>query len=244
MRIPRLFVDAPLEEGKAVPLPATTANHVQRVLRLRPGASVVVFNGDGGEYTAELAPAEGGRGATVIPHARRECSVESPLQVTLVQGISRGERMDLAIQKSVELGVAKVAPVFTERTMVKLDERKTQKRIQHWEGVIHSACEQSGRTRIPTLLPPQHLAEWLRGADGAATLLLDPRAERRIGELEPPNGAVNLLIGPEGGLSEGERELAYRAGCRGLRLGPRVLRTETAAIAALAVLQAHWGDMG
>jgi len=240
MRIPRIYQDRPLTIGDCITLDSSASNHLCRVLRLRSGALLQLFNGDGYDYPATLQQC--GREAVVtLTDSAQVVARDSPLQITLAQGISRGERMDWVIQKGVELGVTQIAPLITERTVVRLNSERWQKRQQHWQGVLIGACEQSGRARVPTLLAPQSLSAWLQQPVSAAALLLDPLASEGLPAL-PPSAEVTLLIGPEGGLSEGERALARAAGYRGLRLGPRILRTETAALAALAVLQAQWGD--
>jgi 16S rRNA (uracil1498-N3)-methyltransferase len=247
MRLSRLFVDRPLATGQTVVLPADRAHYVTRVLRARVGDALVVFDGRGGEHRATLERATRQEVAIAVgEHLERD--VESPLAVTLALGISRGERMDLALQKATELGVAAVRPLFTERTVVDLAGERLQRRMAHWRGVLTAACEQSGRTRLPGLHPPaslsQHLSAHAETAVPHTGLLLDPQAATGPTALPRPEGPVTLLIGPEGGLSDAERAAAYHAGYRGLRLGPRVLRTETAPLAALAILQALWGDLG
>jgi 16S rRNA (uracil1498-N3)-methyltransferase len=226
-----------------VTLEAEAANHVARVLRLRAGTEVVLFNGEGGEYAGHLAAIER-RQVLVDLGAFHAKESESPLRITLVQGISRGERMDYTIQKAVELGVERVVPVVTERTVVNLDRDRSEKRLAHWRGVIVSACEQSGRTRIPQLMPITPLGLHLEQEPPAHGFLLDPYAASGLARQARPDGAISLLIGPEGGLSEREREQSRRAGYIGVRLGPRILRTETAALAAMAAMLALWGDLG
>ncbi len=183
-----------------------------------------------------------------MPRIPREC--ESPLRITLAQGISRGERMDYTLQKSVELGVSRIIPLSTERCGVKFDAKRAAKRLQHWQGVIISACEQSGRNDIPEILPTISLHAWLDAhrvpcqQQEALRLLLHPRATQSLRQLTPPTGEISLLIGPEGGLSDNEIDMATQCGFEGIQLGPRVLRTETAGVAALAALQSYWGDLG
>ncbi len=237
MRIPRIFLPVPLAAGALVTLDGTAANHLTRVLRLKPGAELVLFNGEGGEYPAVLEAA-----ATARLGALRAVECESPLAITLVQGISRAERMDFTIQKAVELGVTHIVPVFAARSVVELRGERLQRRIQHWQGVIVGACEQCGRNRVPALDAAVDLSEWLRRAPAPSLrLVLNHRATASLHTLPRPT-ALTLLIGPEGGLEESELSQAERAGFIGMRLGPRVLRTETAAVAALAALQTLWGD--
>lgn len=243
MPIPRIHVPAPLADGGELDLPAAAARHVVQVLRLRPPAPLILFDGNGGEYAATLLP--GGGGSRVRLGARMEAERESPLALTLLQGISRGERMDYTIQKAVELGVQRIVPVTTRRSVVRLSAERAAKRLAHWQGVVVSACEQCGRTRLPQLAPLQPLEAALK--DGirpdALRLVLSPDAVAMLHTVADAPAAVALLVGPEGGLDEAELAAAAAAGWRGLRLGPRVLRTETAGVVALAVLQARWGDL-
>jgi 16S rRNA (uracil1498-N3)-methyltransferase len=241
---PRLFHPLPLAADTEVVLDPVAAGHAVRVLRLAPGAPLVLFDGLGGEYAATLL-AVGKRGASARVGALRAREAESPLDLTLAQGIARGERMDLVVQKSVELGVRRLQPLVTARCQVRLDAERSAHRVQHWRGVVRAACEQSGRNRLPEVLPPQAFGTWLAGTgDAGLRLVLDPGAPRGLRELPPPDGAVLLLVGPEGGLDEAELAATRAAGWVPVRLGPRVLRTETAGLAALAALQALWGDLG
>ena len=242
MRLIRVHVDATLAEGARVSLTGPAAAHLRRVLRLEAGADVTLFNGDGWDYPSRIA----GFGSGSVEMAvlgRSAARAESPLAVTLVQGIARGERMDIVVQKATELGVAAIVPVATARSVVRLDRDTCERKLAHWRGVAVAACEQCGRARIPAISDPAPLASHLaRPADGVR-LLLAPDAEESLADAARGASAVELLIGPEGGLQDGEREAALAAGYRACRLGPRVLRSETAAIAALAVLQAVAGDL-
>lgn len=239
MRIPRVHSDLPLQPGAEMSLDDAAAHHVSTVLRLRQGDSIVLFH-DGVEATASIREL-GRRGVRVIVSDCRPCSRESPLSITLAQGISRGERMDYTIQKAVELGVTTIAPIITERTTVKLDEARGGKRLEHWQRIIVGACEQSGRNHLPRLLPIKTLAGWLaRGVEGSAMLLRGDATTSILGV--QPAGAITLLIGPEGGMTATEVASAEHAGYRAVSLGPRILRTETAALAAIAALQALYGD--
>ena len=241
MRIPRIFHPAPLAEGAEIELAPQPAQHVAKVLRLKAGAPLLLFNGEGGQYRAELAQVERRR-VTARIDTFETVEVESPLPITLAQGISKGDRMDYAVQKAVELGAARIQPIFSERSAVELKGERLEKKLAHWRGVAVAACEQSGRNRLPEIPPPQRLGDWLaRPLDGLG-LTLDPRAGRPLAELTPPEGPVTLLIGPEGGLTDQEIRLAEKAGYQGVLLGPRVLRTETAAAAALTAVQLLWGD--
>ena len=245
MRLTRCHVALALEVGARVVLPEGAAAHLTRVLRLRPGDGCVLFNGDGCDYAATLV-ATSKRESVVEIDSAREVGNESPLHITLVQGIARGEKMDLILQKATELGVAAFMPVMAERTEVKLDADRAVKRMAHWSSVIGSACEQSGRARVPALTAAMPLGDALHAVDGSSLLLtLDPNGEFGIGSLPPPAGArATIAIGPEGGWSPRDREQLRAAGFVGLRLGPRVLRTETAGLAAIAALQARFGDLG
>jgi 16S rRNA (uracil1498-N3)-methyltransferase len=242
MRISRLFLPADLAEGARLCLDQERGHYLKTVLRLKRGFHLTVFNGDGGEYAATVAEMHRERVALDI-HARRERDVESPLAVHLGLGISRSERMDLAIQKAVELGVARIAPLFAEHCVVRLDQaRKSQRRL-HWQKVVQSACEQCGRNRVPEVDEPVELEAWIAGQEGLK-LFCDPQGATTLRDLPPPPGRVCLLSGPEGGFAERERALAREAGFLAVRLGPLVLRTETAALAALSAVQALWGDLG
>ncbi len=243
MRLTRVYVDAPLASGMRVTLQGSAAGHLTRVLRLRVGEALTVFNGAGGEYAASIEHAHAGRVAVAIGELRA-IERESPLTLTLAQGVSRGERMDLVVQKATELGVSGIVPLFTERSVVRLGAQQAERKLNHWRAITIAACEQSGRNRLPNVAPPLSLADWLRsGADrDGGRLLLSPAATSRIDALPRPATSVTVLIGPEGGLTNAEQEAAVAAGFLPVRLGPRVLRTETAAIAALALLQRAFGD--
>lgn len=244
MRLTRAYVDMPLAVGERIVLPDAVATHLIRVLRLAEGAACVFFNGDGRDYDARLLSA-GKRGAEAAITAARDVDNESSLRIVLVQGIARGEKMDLILQKATELGVAGIVPVWAERTEVKLDVQRTQKRVAHWRSVIVAACEQSGRARIPDLAAPASLTEAANGLAGdALKLTLDPEGERSSQTLDTPGPrTVAIAIGPEGGWSPRDRDTLRAAGFVGLRLGPRILRTETAGLAAIAALQSRFGDL-
>ena len=242
MRISRIYLPLPLTIGATVRLDDNAFNHAVRVLRLKSGAALILFNGGGGAFSATLADVSKREAwAQVTEYLPDE--VESPLRITLGQGVSRGEKMDYTLQKAVELGVAMIQPLFTERGGVDLKDERLQRKIEHWRGIVIGACEQCGRNRLPELREPLTLHCWLaQSAEFGLRLLLDPAAEQGLRGLEPPAGPVTLLIGPEGGLSPAEIAQAVLAGFNGVRLGPRILRTETAGLAALAAMQAWWGD--
>ena len=243
MRLTRVYVDAPLATGRRVSLEGSAASHLIRVLRLKSGEALTLFNGQGGEHAATIAEARSGR-LTVEVGAASPIERESPLLLTLAQGVSRGERMDLVVQKATELGAAAIVPLFTERSVVRLSGAQAQRKLAHWRAIAVSACEQCGRNRVPQLAPPLPLTDFLKQpGDGATRLLLAPTASARIQDLPRTAGPVTVLIGPEGGLTEAEHAAALSAGFSAVRLGPRTLRTETAAIAALSVLQREFGDL-
>lgn len=243
MRLTRSYVALPLTPGAEIALPEDVAGHLVRVLRLQPGDACVLFNGDGHDYDARLVAA-GKREARAEIVAARPVANESPLRITLLQGIARGEKMDWILQKATELGVARIVPVDSERSEVKLDAARAGKRLAHWREVVVSACEQSGRAVVPEVLSPQPLAAATALREGHG-FLLDPQADAALGGLRgAPLRGCSLAIGPEGGWSPRDRDVLIAAGFSGLRLGPRVLRTETAGLAAIAALQALAGDLG
>ena len=243
MRLTRSHVELPLRAGEEIALPEDVAAHLLRVLRLQVGDACVLFNGDGHDYDARIS-ALGKRDARAQIVGVRHLDNESPLRITLLQGIARGEKMDWILQKATELGVARILPVMSERSEVKLDAQRADKRLAHWRGIVVSACEQSGRAVIPEVLAPQSLAQGAALREGHG-FLLDPFATSSLASLQGGGlRACTLAIGPEGGWSPRDREQLIAAGYEGLRLGPRVLRTETAGIAAIAALQALCGDLG
>lgn len=246
MRIPRVYTPQVLNMGQLLELEPAASKHLLTVLRLKPGAPLILFNGNGREFNARLEGAKKNH-ASVSTGAQRPARVESPLNITLAQGISRGERMDYTLQKAVELGVSHIVPVSTERSVVKLDEKNGSRKLAHWHNVVIGACEQSGRLLVPIIAEPITLGQFLTGAEADVTLklLLDPAAETSLRMLARPVGQrLMLLVGPEGGLSDTERNAAQRAGFQGVSLGPRILRTETAGLVALSILQSQWGDLG
>lgn len=242
MRTVRSYIDAELEPGRTLSLPEATATHLLRVLRLGLGDSVTLFNGDGYDYRAQIS-ALGKRSAEAEVIERLEVQRESPLQVTLAQALARGEKMDLVLQKATELGIQRIVPIITERTEVKLDAERADRRLAHWRGVVASACEQCGRARLPEVIEPQPLHAFLAAAQspGQLILALDPEGDHSLATL-PDFESLVLVIGPEGGLSPRDLDQLRAAGAKGLRLGPRILRTETAGLAALSALQALRGD--
>jgi len=241
MNSPRFYCREALSPGAHVELPEPVARHAVRVLRLPPGASMILFDGRGGEYPAQIQRIDRDRVLAALG-AWREVERESPLAITLVQAVQGGEKMDFTIQKAVELGVRDIVPVDSRRSVVRLSGERAAKRVAHWQGVSASACEQCGRNQVPLVAPLEKLENWLaRPADGALRLMLAPDAEQTLADIAPAR-LVQLLIGAEGGLDPQEVIAAQQAGFQAVRLGPRVLRTETAGLAALAALQTLWGD--
>jgi 16S rRNA (uracil1498-N3)-methyltransferase len=244
MRIPRIYIPHPLTPGRDVELPVQTGEHIARVLRLERGHPLRLFNGDGGEYAGELASLAKRAVTARVLESVAATDRESPLCITLGQGIARGEKMDWILQKATELGIARIVPLITDRTEVKLDAERAERRLAHWAAVIASACEQCGRNRLPELHEPIRLAEWAAATtdEPGLRLALDPHGADRARDLHI-DAAATLVVGPEGGLSTHDLATLDQAGFHGPRLGPRILRTETAGIAALAALQAIHGDL-
>ncbi|MGI9239127.1 MAG: 16S rRNA (uracil(1498)-N(3))-methyltransferase [Woeseiaceae bacterium] len=240
----RLHISESVDVNAAVELDADKARYLHRVLRLHVGDVVTVFDGLGSEYSATIATI-GKSSATLRVGAKTESVTESSLRVHLVQGISRGERMDFVVQKATELGVKRISPVLTEFGVVKLNATRAEKRRDHWQKVSASACEQSGRVRLPLIDTPVPLNHWFgnKPAQVDTEIILQPGAPTPLVRVGRPETKLCLLVGSEGGFSNIELEDAEIAGFRPVSLGPRVLRTETAAVAALAVLQALWGDL-
>jgi RNA methyltransferase, RsmE family len=244
MRVTRVFVDEPLTADADLVLPATAAIHVARVLRLREGATLVAFDGSGSDFQCEILAVKGDR-VLVRVGARTPGLAESPLHITLVQAVSRSERMDWTLQKATELGVRTIVPVLSTRSVVRLDDRQAEKKLRHWQALVAAACEQCGRSVLPEVQPPRELARYLAAAPREGQrFVLSPTGTSSLAGLADVGTRVELLIGPEGGLETAEIERAVANGYAPVRLGPRVLRTETAGIVALAVLQSRWGDLG
>ncbi len=254
MRVSRLYTPALLATGKHIELDDDNGHYVRTVLRLKKDAEIILFNGHGGEYLCTVA--EVSRKTVLIAVEQwTDRSVESPLQVTLGLGISRGDRMDLVVQKAVELGVNHITPLLTERCMVQFKGEKKPHRLLHWQKIVQHAAEQSGRTTLPALLEVESIQNWVGNQHGLK-VFLDPYAETTLTELKPgtmlesikacpeSNRRVTLLTGPEGGFSNQERDMAKASGFIPVRLGARILRTETASLAALAAVQLLWGDFG
>lgn len=239
---PRIHCPFPLSAATEAILPENAAHHVRQVLRLRPGEAVTLFDGEGGEYDAMLTRVDRREVAAQLG-AHRHVERESPLAITLAQGVARAERMDFAIQKAVELGVVRIVPLLTVRCTVRLDDARAARRHEHWRGIITHACEQCGRNRLPVLAPVQTLEAFAAAESAAIRLTLDPGGAQGLGALVGASPTIALAVGPEGGFTPGERQLLAGHGYIGARLGPRILRTETAAMVALAILQSSAGDL-
>lgn len=242
MSTPRFYCPILLQPGHVVSLPANAVAHACRVLRMQVGDAVVLFNGDGNDYAGKLASVNKHE-ATAEVLSAQQAGRESPLKIALAQAISAGDRMDFTIQKAVELGVTAIQPIASQRSVVKLAGERADKRREHWQQVVASACEQSGRAVVPTVAPPLSLTKWLATLPAYATrITLSPTAAQTLHTLPRSGGEICLLIGPEGGLTAQEIELAAAQGFTGVQLGRRILRTETAALAVLAAIQTLWGD--
>ncbi|MDP1929330.1 MAG: 16S rRNA (uracil(1498)-N(3))-methyltransferase [Thiobacillus sp.] len=240
MSTPRFYLDQPLAQGARFNLPPGPARHAARALRLAVDDSIILFNGSGGEYIARIERILKDEVAVSLT-GFSDIERESRLRVMLAQGISSGERMDYTLQKAVELGVAAIQPIAAKRSVVKLSGERADKRVAHWQGVVASACEQCGRNQVPPVSAPLTLANWLT-QPGGRLLFLSPLADARLADLPAPSGTDCLVAGPEGGFEADEIAALHAAGAIPVRLGARVLRTETAALAALAAMQTLWGD--
>lgn len=245
MALTRLFIDGALQTELELILDSEQAHYIGRALRLRTGDSLSVFSAESGEFAATVA-AINKSDATLSVGEHIETATESPLKLHLVQGVSRGDRMDFVVQKATELGVKRITPVLTEYAMVKLAGNRAEKRRAHWQKVATSACEQSGRVRPPLIDPPVSLKSWFgnKTQDADVDLILKPGAADAMTSLTAPKTKVCLLVGPEGGFSDAEYDDAAVSGFQAVSLGPRILRTETAALAAVTIAETLWGDFG
>lgn len=240
----RLFSAHTLVGGSDLWLTGEQAKYVSRVLRLRIDHKLVMFDGTGGQYPAVIRDLAKDRVLLSLGQRHRE-ELESPLAVHLAQGLSRGGRMDVVMQKATELGVRRITPVITEFSVVRLDAERAARRHEHWSKISQSACEQCGRNTLPGIDDAREFDAWLAARSDATTrIVLDPHSNKTVSALPAAQGTVELLIGPEGGLSDAEYRRCEEAGFEAVALGPRILRTETAAITAIAVIQAMWGDLG
>jgi 16S rRNA (uracil1498-N3)-methyltransferase len=242
MRVSRLYTSVHLAIGKQIELDDENGHYVRTVLRLKKDAEIILFNGAGGEYLCTVAEVSR-KSVMILVNEWLDRSVESPLLVTLGLGISRGDRMDLSVQKAVELGVNHITPLLTERCVVQFKGEKRPQRLLHWQKIVQHAAEQSGRTTLPELTEIDHLQLWV-GKQQGLKVFLDPYAESTLADTTPIDMRVTLLTGPEGGFSDQERNIAKAAGFIPVRMGSRILRTETASLAALAAVQMLWGDFG
>ncbi len=242
MRIPRIYIDQALAITESVLLNENASHYLSKVLRMQEGRELIVFNGQGGEYSAQIKEV-GKKQVSIQINQFTEGNRQSPLELHLAIGISRGERMDWVLQKATELGVTRIIPLITERTEVKIKGEKQDKKMQHWQQIIVSACEQCQRNLLPILQEPQAIGDWLKTVSTDCRFVLHHRNDQRMEALGKPE-SVTLLIGPEGGLNEEEITLAENEKFQSLGLGPRVLRTETAPVAAISLVQYLWGDLG
>jgi 16S rRNA (uracil1498-N3)-methyltransferase len=239
----RIFQSASLEPHSNLRLDENASHHLARVLRAKIDDTLTLFNGNGNEYEAVISHIDK-KGVDVEIKNSKPCDTESPIDIYLAQGIARGEKMDFIVQKAVELGVKKIFPLITERCNVRLEGEREDKRLRHWQSVIVSACEQSGRARLPEMTAPQTLTEWLAGVQANLCFVLSPYAQDKLPTTAFAHASIVLLIGPEGGLSDNEISLATQKDFKPVNLGPRILRTETATVAALTAIQFRYGDFG
>lgn len=242
MRISRIYINNGLKEGVETGLTGETAHYAINVLRMQNGQQLVVFNGKGGQYSAEIINIKKGKVEIKVREYQPD-ERESSLDITLVQGISRSQRMDYAIQKSVELGVARIVPVITEFCSMQLNTKHNEKKYNHWRKIIINACEQCGRNRLPVLDNVIEFANWLNLDTNRLKIILHPDKGTRIADINSRVDNITILTGPEGGFSQNEFEQALKSGYQPVKLGPRILRTETASIAAISACQAMWGDL-
>lgn len=242
MRITRVYTGSGLTSGETVLLDRETSHHLLNVLKIRNGQTIHAFDGSGGYYESE-AIVQDKKSLSLLPRVFVDDNRESPLELTLVQALAKGQKMDYIIQKSVEVGINRIVPVMTEFSNVRIGPDRVENKLKHWKKIVIAACEQSGRNTLPELSPPVTLHDWLERDEISTRLLLLPGPGRTIDELKRKDNGVSLICGPEGGLSDNEVDSCIKAGYQALSLGPRTLRTETAAVAGLVVCQSHWGDM-
>ncbi|MDA8256981.1 MAG: 16S rRNA (uracil(1498)-N(3))-methyltransferase [Betaproteobacteria bacterium] len=240
--IPRFFCPFPLHPGATVELAAEAAHHALKVLRVGAGDTAMLFDGRGGQWRATLNPAGKGLRATLIEF--EDCDPEPPLHLTLVQALPAGDKMDFVVQKAVELGVVRIQPVAARRSVIRLSGERAERRVEHWRNIAIAACEQCGRNRVPAVAPIVDLPQYLgiTARENAIRFVCAPGASGSLRDLAAPAGPVSFLVGPEGGFEEGELLAAHAAGFQPISLGPRVLRSETAGLGAVAAMMALWGD--
>ena len=243
MPLTRLYFPSSITPGQSIILDNNASHHLIRVMRTKKDSGIILFNGDGFEYSATLLD-ENTRGCSVTVNTRTSTQRESPAHIVLLQGISRSDRMDACIQKSTELGVNVIVPVLCERSTTKLKDNQSEKKMMHWQQVIISACEQSGRCVIPDLHPVTSYTQALQMTGSGCKLVLAPDSTTQLGNIQKPDGNIIVLVGPEGGLTQNEIKLAFEMNFTGIQLGPRILRTETAGPACIAAIQTLWGDLG
>lgn len=242
MPITRLYHPNPIVPGETIGLDKNSSHHLIRVMRTKKDSDVILFNGDGFEYAATLLD-ENLKSCSVLVSKKVRTQRESPVRIILLQGISRSDRMDVCIQKSTELGVNAIVPVICERTITKLKDNRAEKKIIHWQQVIISACEQSGRCAIPELQPIATYTQALQAADSSCKLVLAPDSKTGLGNIQTPGDDIYILVGPEGGLTRNEIKFACDMNFKEIQLGPRILRTETTGPACIAAIQTLWGDL-
>lgn len=245
MPIPRIYSETKLSPNSAIELSESSRRHVVQVLRLKRGDPIILFDGNGGEFPATIDLVEK-RSVTALVTERDDPQRESPIAIHLFQGISKGERMDYAIQKAVESGVTEITPVFCERSVVKLDQKRLNKKTEHWRKVVISACEQSGRNIIPPVHTPVTLQKMLSDHSSKYGFILDPESGQKLSEATPPQlptESIGIIVGPEGGLTDQEIISSQERGFHGVTMGPRILRTETASVVAITIIQTLWGDL-
>ncbi|MDP0561730.1 MAG: 16S rRNA (uracil(1498)-N(3))-methyltransferase [Candidatus Endonucleobacter sp. (ex Gigantidas childressi)] len=240
MRNPRIFTPTPLAAGSIINLPESAAIHVSKVLRMKPNERLILFNNQDGSFQGKIT-ATSNKHVSVELISWIENNSESPLRIELGQVISRGERMDYAVQKSTEMGITEITPLFSQRCEVKLSTERQQKRLKHWQQIAICACEQSGRNKVPTILQPTTLSEWIKNRTTNLNFVLHHRTSKKLDDYTKPQ-SVSLLIGPEGGLAQNEIQQAEANHFNPLSIGPRVLRTETAPIVAASIMHYLWGD--
>ena len=242
MHIPRIYQDDSLAQGQSLLLSEAAAHHVVNVLRMKAGQPLILFNGQGGYFNATINRIDKRQVETTVENYHDE-ECESSLNIILAQGISRGQRMDYTLQKAVEMGVTKIAPVICQHGNVKLDKKLKDKRLEHWQKIIIGACEQSGRNRIPSISSPVRFDEWVTDENKGLKILLHPAGQWKLRQLKPVDNNVVMLAGPEGGFSNAEVYSAEKNGYQSVALGPRTLRTETTPLAAITACQVLWGDL-
>lgn len=242
MRKTRVYVETNLTAGVSVTIGDDSFHHLSHVLKHREGDTIYAFDGNGGYFESTII-SKSKRSITLQPEIFVKDNRESGLRLTLAQGVSRGQKMDFTIQKAVELGVYIFVPIMTDRSNVRLDSERSDKRLNHWQKIIISACEQCGRNVLPTILEPVKLEEWVSVDTNSMRLVLEPESGSSFSDLKHEDADISLICGPEGGLSDNELDICTKSGYLAVSLGPRILRTETAAISALAILQSRWGDI-